>query len=68
MILRALTLLLSSIIKLYLLYVCIVWILGISFWFFSLFTRRTIKLSEVLVIPFKKRQPFNNNNKFKKGK
>ena len=52
MIFKILSLALTNFIKLYLFYVGIIWIIGISFWFFSLFTKHTIKLSEVLARPF----------------
>lgn len=58
MILKLLFILLKFMIELFLLYIGAVYILGIFAWFISLFTKQTIKLSEVLIMPFKKKSAF----------
>ena len=69
MILKLLFILLKYFIELFLLYIGIVYIFGIFAWVISLFTRQTIKLSEVLMMPFKKKSAFpKTNNLTKKGK
>lgn len=58
MILLALCRTLMLFIYLFLLYVGLVWVLGLAFWVFSLFTNETLKLKDVFLMPFKRENQF----------
>lgn len=68
MIFKILSLSLTIFIKLSLLYICLIWIIGFSLYFFGLFTNKTMKVSEIWIAPFKQMNPFKNKNTKKKGK
>lgn len=58
MVLYTLGFLTGIIIRLFLLYVGLIYIIGISFWLFSLFTGHSIKLGRILAYPFTKKSQF----------
>lgn len=45
-------------IYLFLLYIGLVWVLGLAFWVFSLFTNETLKLKDIFLMPFKRKNQF----------
>ena len=68
MIILLLCKLLMVLIYLFLFYVGLVWVLGLAFWLFSLFTKQTLKLKDVILLPFKRKTNFQKNKTLtKKG-
>lgn len=69
MIILSLSKLLMAFIYLFLFYVGLVWVLGLAFWVFSLFTKQTLKLKDVILLPFKQESKFPKTKTLtKKGK
>lgn len=69
MILLTLCRILMLFIYLFLLYVGLVWVLGLAFWIFSLFTNETLKLKDVFLMPFKRKNKIQKTKTLtKKGK
>lgn len=58
MIILSLCKLLMAFIYLFLFYVGLVWVLGLAFWVFSLFTNETLKLKDIFLMPFKRENQF----------
>ena len=56
-------------IYLFLFYVGLLWVLGLAFWFFNLFTKQTLKLKDVILLPFKREKLISKKQKIltKKG-